>query len=47
MVAVFVVSPVLAIKGARYGDGFIQLFSAALFAWDLWWLVAKPARAKL
>ena len=44
VVAVFVVSPVLAVKGARYDDAFITAFSVALFAWDLWWLLRQPAR---
>jgi hypothetical protein len=44
VVAVFVVSPVLAYKGVVYDDAFIRAFSVVLFAWDLWWLVARPPR---
>ena len=42
--AVFVVSPLLAAKGHRYNDPFIKVFSMALFAWDLWWLLRRPPR---
>jgi hypothetical protein len=43
-VAVFVVSPILAYKGIAYDDLFLQVFSALLFAWDLWWLVSAAPR---
>lgn len=41
VVAVFVVSPILAYKGIMYDDHFIKGFSFLLFSWDLWWLVMK------
>ena len=45
VIAVFVVSPVLAHKGfVVYQDVFLQTFSVVLFVWDLWWLLRKPPR---
>ena len=46
VVAVFVVSPILAHKGMMYDDAFIKAFAVALFCWDLWWLMARPARVR-
>ena len=46
VVAVFVVSPVLAFKGIAYNDAFIEAFAASLFLWDLWWLLARPPRRR-
>ena len=43
VVAVFVVAPVLLQKGYVYDDIFIKAFSVVLFAWDLYWIVAKPS----
>lgn len=37
--AVTVFSPILAYKSWIYKDKFIAAFSAALFAWDLYWLL--------
>lgn len=44
VVAVFVVSPILAKKGLDYGDNFIQAFSVLLFTWDFYWLLMHPAK---
>jgi hypothetical protein len=44
VVAVFVVAPILARKGIEYDDAFIKAFAAVLFAWDLYWLLARPPR---
>jgi hypothetical protein len=44
IVAVCIVSPILAHKGYTYDDVFIKAFAVLLFSWDLWWLVARPAR---
>lgn len=45
IVAVFIVSPILASKAVAYGDAFIGSFSLALFAWDLYWLVRAAPRS--
>ena len=44
VVAVFVVSPILARKGFEYDDAFIKAFAAALFVWDLAWLLLAPPK---
>ena len=44
VIAVCVVSPLLAYKGIMYDDTFIKGFSILLFSWDLWWIVAKHPR---
>jgi hypothetical protein len=44
VVAVCFVAPILAKKGFEYGDSFIQAFSVILFTWDLYWLIAHPAK---
>ncbi len=46
IVAVFVVSPILAHKSFAYSDPFLGAFAAALFAWDLWWLLSAPPRTR-
>lgn len=43
ILAVFLVSPILAYKGIQYQDAFIKAFSLTLFSWDLYWLMMKPA----
>ena len=44
VVAVFIVSPILAKKGRDYEDFFITSFAFALFIWDGFWLIAKPPK---
>jgi len=44
VIAVFVISPILAKKGIEYKDNFISVFAAALFTWDLFWLIMKPPK---
>ncbi len=43
----FVAAPILAKKGWDYSDGFIGTFAAALFGWDLYWLLAQPPRRRV
>lgn len=43
--AVCIISPILAYKSYLYRDCFIAVFSGALFAWDLWWLLRGAPRS--
>ncbi len=45
--AVLVAAPVLMRKGLEYDDAFLKGFAAALFAWDLYWLLCRPPRAAM
>ena len=46
IIAVFVVAPILLLKGVRYRDLFIAAFALILFVWDLYWLLcAAPMHA--
>lgn len=46
IIAVFIISPILAYKGIKYKDWFILIFAFVLFCWDLYWLICKPALHK-
>lgn len=39
VLAVFVLSPIIAWKAYCYSDWFLAVFAFALFAWDLMWLI--------
>jgi hypothetical protein len=44
ILAVFIISPILAYKGIIYDDWFIFIFAVILYAWDLYWLLACPPK---
>lgn len=47
VLAVFVFAPLLFIKGIRYSDIFLIIFSICLFVWDLYWILFKsPVESK-
>lgn len=42
VIAVFVISPLLAYKGYIYKDIFISSFAVTLFIWDIYWMKKPP-----
>ena len=43
LVAVFIIAPILLLKGLHYDDYFIICFSILLFIWDLYHMIfSKP-----
>ena len=44
IVAIFVISPILAIKAVKYEDWFIFIFALILFGWDLYWILTCPPK---
>jgi len=44
LIAVFIIAPILLVKGLYYKDTFIQIFALLLFIWDLYWLLTQPAK---
>jgi hypothetical protein len=46
LLAVFIIAPILMIKGLHYNDYFIIYFSVILFIWDLYHIIySKPNKA--
>lgn len=47
ILAVFVLAPLIFMKGLKYKDVFLIVFAVVLFLWDLYWLLTEPARRTL
>lgn len=44
ILAVFIISPILAYKGLIYDDWFLYIFGVILCAWDFYWILAYPPK---